>query len=253
MKQCTKCKEIKPLSEFHKQSGGGYNYQCKTCRNIYLKQYRIDNKEVISKKSKQYRRDNPDIVKDKSRRHRERNKVNISKKGKIYNNSYAIYETFVHKLTVEESPRLASDGVSLEVKCKYCGDYFKPRVQDVSIRAQSIKGSTGGEHSLYCSENCKQSCGTYRQMKYPKGHTHCTSREVQPQLRKMVFERDHHVCTKCGRGKDILPIHCHHIDPVINNPIESADMDNCKTLCIDCHHIAHQVPGCTIGELRCEV
>jgi 5-methylcytosine-specific restriction endonuclease McrA len=53
----------------------------------------------------------------------------------------------------------------------------------------------------------------------------------------MVFERDNYKCVKCGEEK---PLHCHHIDPVKGNPIESADIDNCITLCKKCHKKAAQ-------------
>jgi len=73
-------------------------------------------------------------------------------------------------------------------------------------------------------------------------------RELQPELRLMVFKRDDYTCQRCGikGGK----LNCHHIDPVKNNPIESADVDNCITFCIDCHKKVHQLAGCTTGELK---
>lgn len=39
MKQCNKCKEIKPISEYSKAKNysGGYNAQCKQCRKSYYK------------------------------------------------------------------------------------------------------------------------------------------------------------------------------------------------------------------------
>ena len=42
-KKCTKCKEIKPLNEFYKQSKSkdGYAYQCKDCRRIMKRKYTI--------------------------------------------------------------------------------------------------------------------------------------------------------------------------------------------------------------------
>ena len=35
MKQCTKCKETKPLPEFTKGPDNGYRYQCRACNNAY--------------------------------------------------------------------------------------------------------------------------------------------------------------------------------------------------------------------------
>lgn len=53
---------------------------------------------------------------------------------------------------------------------------------------------------------------------------------------------------KCNETEKQL--HYHHIDPVKNNPIESADIDNCITFCIDCHKDVHQLAGCTYKELK---
>lgn len=35
MKLCSKCKEVKPFSEFTKGSDNGYRYQCRACNNAY--------------------------------------------------------------------------------------------------------------------------------------------------------------------------------------------------------------------------
>jgi len=95
---------------------------------------------------------------------------------------------------------------------------------------------------------CKGNCPVYNK--------HWTSfidinavsgRELQPELRQMVFERDEYTCQRCGQvgGK----LNSHHIDPVKNNPIESADVDNCITFCIDCHKLAHKDDGCKYSDL----
>ncbi len=120
----------------------------------------------------------------------------------------------------------------------------------VKAKCQTIKGNMNGSLNLYCSDGCKYSCSTYGQMIYPKGHKLATSREVQSQLRKLVLERDNWTCQKCGETDTL---HCHHIDPVKSNPIESADVDNCITLCIDCHKEAHQIDECAIYEKRPQV
>ena len=72
-------------------------------------------------------------------------------------------------------------------------------------------------------------------------------REVQPELRKMVLARDNYLCVKCS-SKELL--HCHHIYPVSTNPLESADVDNCITLCKDCHKEAHKKDGCGYEQLE---
>ncbi len=245
-KTCSKCKEEKPVSEFYryKTSKDGLKGQCKGCMKSYytinsdkisirMKEYRDTNKELLSKQKREYYKNNKDKI------------LNLTKKRVIED---APYSAYTHQLTIDEEPRLADDGISLEVKCKYCGKYFRPSNREVRNRIQSLSGRSLGNNFIYCSEGCKCNCSIYRQRKYPKDYKPTTSREVQPQLRKLVLKRDNWTCQKC---KSTDTLHCHHIDPVASNPIESADVDNCITLCINCHKEAHQIDGCGYGELRC--
>jgi hypothetical protein len=55
-----------------------------------------------------------------------------------------------------------------------------------------------------------------------------------------------------GKTIDDAQLHCHHIEGVEKNPIESADLDNTITLCKKCHKWAHTQEGCRYFELRCE-
>jgi hypothetical protein len=276
-KKCTKCNEIKSIDEFgiSKSAKDGHNFNCKQCRkqhyinnrediieksrqyyidnkkdvSLYQKQYYIDNKKDISLYKKQYRTDNIDYIKKKSKQYRTDNIDYIKNKCKQYHKYHALYETYAHQLTMEEEPRLADDGVALEVRCKYCGKYFKPTNMSISSRILSINGNYTSDNSLYCSDNCKKSCGTYGQKVYPKGFKTNTSREVQPQLRKLVLERDIWMCQKCS---DInAQLHCHHFEGIEINPIESADIDNCITLCKACHNIIHKQKGCDMRRNKC--
>jgi len=56
MKECTRCREVKPVSEFYKKSRAfdGYQYACKICVTPYQTQYRIDNQERLTEYKKQY-------------------------------------------------------------------------------------------------------------------------------------------------------------------------------------------------------
>jgi len=136
----------------------------------------------------------------------------------------------------------------LEVKCTYCSKWYKPTWIEINNRIKSLHYQGDGGRNLYCSNSCKQECPTYRQRKYPKGYKISTSREVQSELRKLVFEKDNWLCVKCGADESLQ---CHHIDPVVNNPIESADINNCITLCKECHRESHKKDGCKYGELKC--
>ena len=274
-KICSKCKQEKNVELFYKSihQKDGFTNQCKSCvkqsyedkkdkkleyqksyrtRNIekiteYQKNYKTRNKEKISERGKQFYKENKDKVLLWQKNYRESDNDKIKYRNKRYYNTFALYLTYRNQLTVDEEPRLAEDGISLEVRCKYCGKYYIPTNQQVMNRILAINGNGNGDQFLYCSEGCKKSCSVYKQRKYPKGFKPATSREVQPQLRKLVLERDNWTCQKSG---SIEELHCHHIDPVINNPIESADTDNCITYCSSCHKETHQQDGCKYGELK---
>ena len=92
-------------------------------------------------------------------------------------------------------------------------------------------------------------CPVYNQSKYPKGYKKATSREVQPELRQMVLARDEYICQICGSDKSL---HCHHYEGIKLNPIESADVDACITLCKKCHIKVHKLPGCGYNDMKCK-
>ena len=117
------------------------------------------------------------------------------------------------------------------------------------MRAINGKSSKGAEERLYCSENCKQECPIYHQVLWPKGFKLASSREVQPELRQMCFERDSWICQKCGKTKNL---HCHHIEGILWEPLESADLDKVITLCKNCHKDVHRLPGCGYQDMKCQ-
>jgi 5-methylcytosine-specific restriction endonuclease McrA len=48
-------------------------------------------------------------------------------------------------------------------------------------------------------------------------------------------------------------LRCHHITGVEINPVESADLDNCITLCYNCHSRVHSSGQCDVRKQPCEV
>lgn len=198
--------------------------------------YRLDNKETIIKSDKQYRKKNKEV---------------IAKSGIRYRTSNAKYDLFYDKLTVDESPKLHKDGVSLEVKCKYCNKYFVPSYDSTKARVRALNETSKGANHLYCSEECKAACSIYHMKEWSRGFKHVTSREVLPDLRQIVLERDNWTCQICDKTIEEVQLHCHHMDPVVQNPMFQNDMDSCVTLCKDCHKMVHSRIGCRYIDLRC--
>jgi hypothetical protein len=177
-------------------------------------------------------------------------------KGGSWRDDFPSYDNYAPQLEwCEEVRRNEDNPYMLEVRCTHCNKWFVPKPSDVHNRIYYI--DSGGSR-FYCSESCKQACPIYHKsaqtlMKEDAVRAGRLSwlkmdREVQHELRQMVLERDGHKCTKCGATDK--PLHCHHILPVAVEPLLSADVDNCITLCIDCHKEAHQKDGCRIGQLR---
>lgn len=169
------------------------------------------------------------------------------------------FDAYAEKISfAEDVRRNPEDKNILQVKCAYCGRWFSPSQKQMAQRIRVLFGQKGatGESRFYCSERCKSACPIFRKIWHPEGFSKkaqlATSREVQAQLRQMVLKIDNWACQKCGRTIDNSELHCHHITGVEQNPIESADTDNCITLCKRCHKWAHTAKGCRYYDLKCE-
>ena len=73
-KRCSKCKQVKPLSEFgpEKRSADNYRYSCRTCDRERSRQYRAANREWRNLKAAQRRREHPEKDVEYQRRYRHR-------------------------------------------------------------------------------------------------------------------------------------------------------------------------------------
>lgn len=221
-------------------------------------------KERIGKKFSKEHRDNMSKGSARpflGRKHSEESKKKMSLKRSKENNygwkggvsekNAPWFDTFVSQIDYAEEIKKDADGLML-VKCTYCNRWYLPLTTDVTHRIRCLEGKDPGEKRFYCSEGCKQACPIYNRTKFQKGFKPETSREVQPELRQMVLERDNWTCQKCDKTIEEVELHCHHIEGLNQNPIESADVDNCLTLCKECHKEVHKLPGCKYYDLRCK-
>jgi len=173
--------------------------------------------------------------------------------GGYYSNNIPKYDLYAPQLSYAEPVRRnEKDPIILEAKCTYCGKWFIPKRSEVLGRISALEGKStvSSEARLYCSDECKQECPVYKKQKYSaeEKNTNKYTREVQAELRKMVFERDNWECQKCG---SIKSLNCHHIEGIRWDPLESADMDKCITFCKSCHIKIHKIEGCGYRDLRC--
>lgn len=274
------------LPENHKYSESGRKYKtfdyigtghgkvCKYCGDgarwispggIYCCENRVQKCPAIRKKNsegaKRWRKENPDWQPMKKEKYvkkvSETQKENYSDNSRrlIYTSDYntknlVLYDKFAHSIDfAEEVRRDPKDENVLQVRCAYCGRWFTPNLSRIGARMAALNWNMkdNNEGRLYCSDACKQECPIFRQVGFPKGYKKATSRETQPELRQLVLKRDNYECQKCGA---IEPLHCHHMTGVEQNPIESADVDNCITLCKKCHKFVHTQEGCKYFQLQ---
>ena len=91
MKTCTKCKEEKPFSEFHKDrtTKDGLHFQCKACKKEYNRKYKKENKELIRESNRKYHQENKVLIIENKRKYRKNLPAGVYKitntiNGKIY-------------------------------------------------------------------------------------------------------------------------------------------------------------------------
>jgi len=85
-KKCSKCKNVKKISEFRKDKTrpDGYQYVCKQCNIPYYKQYHINNKNEICKKNKQYYLANKILINKKAKQYHKKNRNKNNKRTREY-------------------------------------------------------------------------------------------------------------------------------------------------------------------------
>lgn len=163
------------------------------------------------------------------------------------------YNSYAHKLSFCEDVRRAPNNRDiLEVKCAYCGKWFKPTVSQTKHRLSYTKNNSLSEGRFYCSENCKCACPIFNQKRWPRGFKKATSREVTPLLRQLVLKRDDYTCQMCGITSETAELHVHHILSYKLNKMQANDPDNCVTLCKKCHKLVHAQYGCRYSDLKCK-
>jgi len=190
--------------------------------------------------------------KSKTMKVTQKGKGNNNWKGGYARDNIPQYDRFAQELyLIEKIRRNKTDRNILEVKCAYCGKWCIPKNTEVYERIRSVDHF--GDTRLYCSDECRQECPIYGQHKYPKDHKPATSREVQSELRQMRFKIDNYTCQRCNKHQDELDcsLHCHHLEGIRWEPLESADVDKVITLCKNCHLEVHKIEGCGYHDMRC--
>jgi len=254
-KICSLCKQEKTGKDFHysKYARDGKETRCKECVKIKDREKNIKNAERNKINSKIFYQQNKEAI----RQNYIKNKKKYKKQRKERRTQPCPYDLYKRISWVEEIRRDQNDNNLLQVKCTYCGRWFNPTILEVRTRDKAIRDGNDNNR-LYCSNSCKQECPIYK--KSPEQlmredairagllEPNDYNREVQPELRQLVFARDNYTCQICGSKENL---HCHHYRGIWQDQLESADIDNCVTLCRNCHiYKAHSQPGCTYYDMR---
>lgn len=263
-KYCTLCRHHDELNGFkNKKHSEKSKKKLSFARKnkTYEELYGIEKSNKLKEKWHLYLTKNNPMKNEESRK-----KVGLSNKGEKngmfgkYNElnpnykkaNFQSYDFWAEKISWHDEVRRCPNNLEyLEVKCTYCGRWHIPDMYALKNRANRIEKDFS---KIYCSQECKDNCPTYSlsgaRIKQ-KNLEYESPREVQSELRKLVFERDNYTCQKCGKdkNKENFELHCHHINPVKLDPLESADINNCISLCKDCHKETHKKDGCGYKQL----
>ena len=228
--QLNKATLLKKCKQYYQDNKEKISERCKLYYNT--------NRETIIETVKQYVAENKEKISEHGKQYRLKNKGNISEQKRQHYRSNAIYKFFFNKLTVDELPILSDDCISLEVKCRYCGKYFIPSFGSANNRVRALNGELHGENYLYCSEDCKQVCPVYGQVKYPKGFKQITENSghegdeiwKQEVIKRNIEEYGQLQCEICGNTNE-NELSTHHEKPRKTHPEMSLDPDNGWVLC----------------------
>ena len=156
-----------------------------------------EEKKLISIKTKE-KMNRPEVKKKITKPKKYNIKPFPNWKGGYSKKNIPLYETYCTRLIdFEEIRQNPLDKKILDVRCLYCGKWFTPTITQVYERIRCFSGLNYGEQRFYCSEYCKSACPIFHQISNTKENKSSYSREVQPQLRKLRFEKDNYTCQKC--------------------------------------------------------
>jgi len=238
---CHKSIEIKSMYDFKRRK-----FCSKSCAKLALSKF---GKQLLKEKIMEYNKINNKLLKNCNMYTCEVGDKSPFWKGGITGPAW--FNSYAHQIEFCEEVRQDPDNNNLlQVKCSEssCRQWFNPTRRQVFSRITALNACSR-ENRFYCSDECKSNCSIFGQHLYPKNHKPDHSREVQPELRAMVLERDEYECQICGEHENLF---CHHFEGIEQNPIESADVDMCITLCKKCHDAAHAEIGCRYVDLKKE-
>lgn len=136
----------------------------------------------------------------------------------------------------------------VQVRCKFCKQWFTPTYDQIRYRIYALENSDGNDGLyFYCSEKCKHKCPLYN-MK-PKRlfnniKQNYTENEYQV-FRNFVLERDKYKCQYCEEKAT----HVHHERPQKLEPFFALDPDYAWSCCQTCHYTKGHKDECSTRKI----
>ncbi len=121
-----------------------------------------------------------------------------------------------------------------ERQCKYCGEPL-PRYITKIGRNKGFRKTCGSSEcrSKACSNNGPKSGKDHPKWIVDRSSLKYRPRTEQNWWRKAIFERDNYTCKECGQYGGRLQ--ADHILPYSTFPEARWNLDNGRTLCVECH------------------
>lgn len=239
-KACSKCKVIKPLSEFVRaptEAKDGYSFQCKACRNAYRREkFRTDQKWREKRKADSHNR----YIKLRDERRAKKAALALLPK-----------EIPTHKICtrcgidkpIEEFRKNKNNSDGYQYWCKVCqNEYVRDRYANNSEfrdRLNTKRDKWLAEHPDKTKEFAKKAS-----KKYAKTHPEHVRLYAEQRRASIIGNGGSHTlqewldlcekydnrCLACGRK---VKLTVDHIMPLIRGGTD--DIDNIQPLCITCN------------------
>lgn len=229
-KKCKKCEKTKHTSEFGKCKQY-FQSICKICKHDYDKQRRIDKSEEISLKNKE---------KYKRLTKAQKEQRNLNKK--VVTVCCSVCETKISKrkdaikkwggLCLKCSRKEVSLRPEMKEHYKNNGLIFIKRFGKIPSPKMENRPRGKKHHNFGISRTGKNSFN-WKGGITPENERIRHSKEYK-EWRISVFERDNYTCINCGDDKG-GNLNADHIKPFSLFPELRLDINNGRTLCIDCH------------------
>ena len=182
-----------------------------------------------------------------NKKHNQKTKILMSDKHRPDLNQYIEkYPTFC-KIEAPIKNLNENEYIKIQVKCKFCKQYFTPSRSQLQSRIYAVEKLNGNDGLyLYCSKECKTFCPLYKvnpnheinknNIKEPY-----YTREEYYIFREYVLQRDNHLCQYCNE----LAEHVHHERPQKLEPFFALDPDLAWSVCKKCHYEKGHTDECS--------